>query len=34
MDEGIVAEYGTPEEVFDNPSSERTKRFIEGYSTK
>ena len=32
MDEGIVAEYGTPEEVFDNPSSERTKRFIEGYS--
>jgi len=34
MDQGIVAEYGTPEEVFDNPSSERTKRFIEGYSTK
>jgi polar amino acid transport system ATP-binding protein len=34
MDEGVDAEYGTPEEVFDNPKSERTKRFIEGYSTQ
>jgi polar amino acid transport system ATP-binding protein len=28
MDEGIVHEQGTPEEVFDNPKSERTKDFL------
>lgn len=28
MDNGIIAEAGTPEEVFDNPKSERTKAFI------
>ena len=31
LDEGVVVEYGTPEEVMDNPSSERTKRFLERY---
>lgn len=31
MDEGVIAEYGTPEEVFDNPKNERTKRFFTNY---
>jgi len=29
MDEGQVIEKGTPEEVFDHPTSERTKLFLE-----
>ncbi|MFW5814870.1 MAG: amino acid ABC transporter ATP-binding protein [Spirochaetota bacterium] len=29
MDEGEVVETGTPSEVFDSPSQERTKRFLE-----
>lgn len=28
MDDGVIAEAGTPEEVFDNPKSQRTKDFI------
>lgn len=28
MDEGIVYEEGTPEEIFDNPKKEKTKNFI------
>jgi arginine/lysine/histidine transport system ATP-binding protein len=28
MDEGVVHEQGTPDEVFDNPKSERTKDFL------
>lgn len=28
MDDGIIAEEGTPEEVFGNPKSERTRAFI------
>ncbi len=28
MDDGVIAEQGTPEEVFENPKSERTKAFI------
>lgn len=28
MDDGVIAEEGTPEEVFDNPKSERTRAFI------
>jgi polar amino acid transport system ATP-binding protein len=28
MDEGVVHEQGTPEEVFDNPKSERTQDFL------
>ena len=34
LDEGIVVEYGTPGEVMDNPSSERTKRFLERYTSE
>ena len=33
IDEGLVAAYGTPQEVFDNSSSERVKRFLEHYSS-
>jgi len=33
LDEGLVIEYGTPEEVMDNPTSERTKRFLERYTS-
>jgi len=33
MDEGLVVEYGTPQDVFDNPSSERIKRFLEHYAS-
>lgn len=28
MDEGIVLEEGTPEEIFDNPKMQRTKEFL------
>lgn len=32
IDEGSVIEYGSPEKVMDNPSSERMIRFLERYS--
>ena len=28
MDEGIILEEGTPEQIFDNPQNERTKEFL------
>lgn len=28
MDEGVIQEQGTPEEIFDNPKNERTKSFL------
>jgi len=31
LDEGLVVEYGAPEDVMENPSSERMKRFLERY---
>ena len=31
IDEGAMIEYGAPEDVMDNPSSERMKRFLERY---
>lgn len=34
IDEGAVIEYGTPEEVMVNPTSERTKRFLERYASE
>ena len=34
LDEGVVIEYGTPEDVFDNTSSERMKRFLERYTSE
>lgn len=31
LDKGLVAEYGTPQQVFENPKEERTKQFLERY---
>lgn len=31
MDQGVIAEEGTPEEVFDHPKTERMKAFIAGH---
>ena len=28
MDEGVIIEEGTPEEIFNNPKSERLKSFL------
>ena len=28
MDDGVILESGTPEEIFDNPKNERTKEFL------
>ncbi|MCL2766282.1 MAG: amino acid ABC transporter ATP-binding protein [Peptococcaceae bacterium] len=32
IDEGLVVEYGPPEKVLENPSNERTIRFLERYT--
>ena len=29
MSDGVIAEQGTPQEVFDNPQNERTKQFLQ-----
>lgn len=31
MDEGVIVEQGTPQEVFDNSKSERTRKFIQKF---
>src|SRR5690554_3234796 len=31
MDEGVIVEQGSPQEVFDNPKEERTKQFLYRY---
>ena len=31
LDQGNVAEYGTPQQVFENPKEERTRQFLERY---
>lgn len=31
MDDGIILEQGSPEEIFDNPKEERTKQFLSHY---
>lgn len=33
MDKGVIAEQGTPEEVFDHPKNERTKQFLSRFSS-
>lgn len=33
MDKGVIAEQGTPEEVFGNPKNERTRQFLSRYSS-
>ena len=32
MDDGIIVEQGTPEEVFEHPKEERTKSFLASYT--
>lgn len=32
MDNGVIVEEGTPEELFSNPKNERTKAFIKGFN--
>ncbi len=32
MDHGVIAEQGTPDEVFGNPKNERTRQFLAGYT--
>jgi L-cystine transport system ATP-binding protein len=32
MDEGIIAEQGTPEEIFMHPKNERTKQFLKNFT--
>ena len=34
MDQGVVAEMGTPEEVFEHPKTERAKQFLSRYSNR
>ena len=34
LDEGVMIEYGKPEDVMDNPSNDRMKRFLERYSSE
>jgi len=31
IDDGIIAEQGSPDKVFNNPDNERTKQFLRGY---
>ncbi len=33
MDGGVIVEQGTPEDVFDNSSCERTQRFLKNYNS-
>ena len=32
MDEGVIVEQGTPQEVFENPKEERTRQFLTRYN--
>lgn len=34
MDQGVIAEQGTPEEIFEHPKQERTKQFLSRYSNR
>jgi len=34
IDEGVVIEYGAPDDVMENPSSERMRRFLERYASE
>lgn len=34
MDDGVVLEQGTPEEIFEHPKEERTRQFLEAYNGK
>jgi ABC-type histidine transport system ATPase subunit len=32
MDDGYIVEQGTPDQVFNHPTQERTQRFLESYN--
>jgi polar amino acid transport system ATP-binding protein len=32
MSEGMVGEFGTPKQVFENPQNQATERFLKGYN--
>ena len=32
MDDGYVLEYGSPRDVFENPTQERTKQFLSRFN--
>ena len=34
MDQGVIVEQGTPEQVFEHPTQERTRQFLERYTEK
>lgn len=34
MDKGVIAEEGTPDEIFNHPKQERTKQFLSRYSER
>ena len=31
MDKGVIAEQGTPKDIFENPKEDRTKEFLSRY---
>ena len=31
MDQGVIAEQGTPQQIFENPQQERTKQLLSRY---
>ena len=31
MDQGVIAEQGTPQQIFEDPQQERTKQFLSRY---
>ena len=33
MDEGIIAEEGTPDDIFNNPKNQRTKEFLKRFNS-
>jgi polar amino acid transport system ATP-binding protein len=34
MDNGVIAEYGSPDDIFNHPKQERTKQFLSRYSNR
>jgi putative lysine transport system ATP-binding protein len=34
MDKGVIAEQGSPEDIFDHPQVERTKQFLSRYAAR
>ena len=34
MDKGVIAEQGTPDQIFNHPTQERTKQFLSRYSNR